>query len=143
MKSQDAEGNYKKVQVLPTDPEWRFVWRYFHQDKPNNYSIKKIYCIHERNQQQAFENSLSSIESEASTFQPTWHREPRAEQRAKAIERWKQSANIFSPFSHIEADGRRRALKEVKILPLWHGSSKEECESIATSGFVHFGNGFL
>ena len=45
MKSQDATGSYKKVQVIPDDPEWRFVCRYFHQDKPHQYSIRKVYCI--------------------------------------------------------------------------------------------------
>ena len=139
MKSQDATGSYKKVQVLPTDPEWRFVWRYFHQDKPHRYSIKKVYCIHERHQQQAFESNLSSLEREATKFKPTWHEEPRASQRAKAVERWRQLTDIFSPFSTMETDGRRKAWKEVKVLPLWHGSSEEVCESIATSGFVHFG----
>ena len=139
MKSQDATGSYKKVQVIPDDPEWRFVCRYFHQDKPNHYSIRKVYCIHERHQQQAFELNLSSIEREATKFKATWHEEPRASQREKAIERWKQSVNIFSPFYTMETDGRRRAWKNVKILPLWHGSSGEVCESIATSGFVHFG----
>ena len=139
MKSQDATGSYKKVQVIPDDPEWRFVCRYFHQDKPNHYSIRKVYCIHERHQQQAFELNLSSIEREATKFKATWHKEPRASQREKAIERWKQSVNIFSPFYTMETDGRRRAWKNVKILPLWHGSSEEVCESIATLGFVHFG----
>ena len=127
------------MQVLPTDPEWRFVWRYFHQDKPNHYNIKKNYCIHERHQQQVFELNLSSIERETSTFKPTWHQEPRVEQRLKAIERWKQLANIFSPFSTMETDGRRRAWEKVKILPLWHGSSEEACESVAKSVFVYFG----
>ena len=63
IKSQDSKSIYKKVQVLLTDPEWRFVWSYFHQDKPNNYNIKKIYYIHARDQQQAFEGSLSAIET--------------------------------------------------------------------------------
>ena len=139
MKSQNSTSSYKKVQVLPMDPEWRFVWRYFHHDKPNHYGIKKIYCIHERHQQQAFEFNISSIEREAIKFKPTWDQEPRALQRAKAIERWKQGADVFSPFSTMEADGRRKTWKEVKILPLWHGSSEEVCESIATLGFVHFG----
>ena len=139
MKSQNATSGYKKVQVLPTDPDWRFVWRYFHHDKPNHYNIKKIYCIHERHQQQAFELNLSSMEKEATKFKPKWHEEPRALQRAQAIERWKQSANIFSPFSSMETDGRRKVWNEVKLLPLWHGSSEEVCESIAASGFVHFG----
>ena len=138
MKSQTT-GNYRKVQVLPTDPEWRFVCRYFHQDKPNHFGIKKVYCIDEKHQQQAFEFNLSYIEKETTNFKPTWYNDPRASQRAKAIERWKQSANVFSPFFTMGAYGRRRTWKEVKILPLWHGSNSRECEAIATSGFVHFG----
>ena len=134
MQSQDTKRGYKKVQVLPTDPEWRFVWRYFHQDKPNHYGIKKIYCIH-GSQQQAFEDNLSFIEKEISTFQPTWNQESRAIQRARIIERWKKLVNIFSPFSTKEVDGSIRTWTNVKIFPLWHGSSEEMCDSIALSGF--------
>ena len=139
MKSQDAKGSYKKVQVLPTDPEWCFVWRYFHHDKPHRYGIKRIYCVYERHQQKTFEFNLSSVEREANKFKPTWDQEPRAQQRAQAIERWRKIANVFSPFFTLETDGTKRIWKYVKIIPLWHGSSKEMCESIATSGFVHFG----
>ena len=139
MKSQDAKCSYKKVQVLPTDPEWRFVWRYFHHDKPHRYGIKRIYCVYERHQQKTFEFNLSSIEREADKFKPTWDQEPRVQQRAQAVERWKQMVNVFSPFFTLETDGRKRNWKNTKIIPLWHGSSKEVCESIATSGFVHFG----
>ena len=136
MKSQDAKRGYKKVQVLPTDPEWRFVWRYFHQDKPNRYGIKKVYCVYESRQQQAFELNLSSIEKEAMDFQPTWSQDPWASQRTRVIERWKQSANIFSPFSTMEADGNIRIWKNVKILPLWYGTSAEMCDSISELGFI-------
>ena len=139
MKHQDVQGSYKKVQVLPTDPEWRFVWRYFHHDKPNKYGVKRIYCVHQRHQQQAFELNLSSMETEANTFKPTWSKEPRASQRAKAIERWKEAVDVFSPFDAMESDGRRRSFKKVKILPLWHGSNKSVLDSIAKSGFVFFG----
>ena len=139
MKSQETRGGYKKVQVLPTDPEWRFVWRYFHHDKPHRYGIKRIYCVYERHQQKTFEFNLSSIEREANKFKPTWSQEPRAQQRAQAIERWKQMVSVFSPFFTMETDGRKRYWKNTKIIPLWHGSSKEICESIATSGFVYFG----
>ena len=139
MKLQDVPVIYKKVQVLPTDPEWNFVCRCFHQDKPKRYGIKKVYCIYESHQQQAFELNLSTIEREAAKFKPTWYQEPFALQRAKTIERWKQLAGVFSPFSTMEADGRKRTWEEVKVLPLWHGSSEEMCESIATSGFAHFG----
>ena len=36
----DATLKYKKCQVLPTDPEWRFVWRMFHHNKPTNTGHK-------------------------------------------------------------------------------------------------------
>ena len=139
MRSQDARCSYKKVQVLPTDPEWRFVWRYFHHDKPNRYTIKRIYCIYEMHQQQDFELNLSHIEKEAAIFRPTWNQESCAVQRAKAIERWKASADVFSSFNTIEACGRIKSFKEVKILPLWHGSGKVVCDSIAKLGFFYFG----
>jgi hypothetical protein len=62
---------YKKVQVLPTDAEWRFIWRYFHHDKPTKYGLKGIYCVHERHQAKTFELNLSSMEREAETFKAT------------------------------------------------------------------------
>jgi hypothetical protein len=130
---------FKKVEVLPTDPEWRFVWRYFHHDKPTHYDLGRVYCIHERHQQQTFELNLSSQEREAEKFPPTWSHEARASQRAAAIDRWKEAAGVFSPFSTIEQDGRRRTWKNTKVMPLWHGSSEEVCASVAESGFVYFG----
>ena len=133
------KGQYKKVEVLPTDPEWRFVWKYFYHDKPKLWGINRVYCIHERHQQQAFEFGLSSIEREADTFKPNWNEEPRSAQRAQAIERWKGSAEIFSPFNTFESDGRRRNWTKTKILPLWHGTSKEIANSVAETGFVYFG----
>ena len=138
MKSQNAQGGYKKVQVLPTDPEWRFVWRYFHHDKPNKYAIKRIYCINKIQQQQVFEHNLSSIEREATAFQPAWNQESRVTQRAQAIELWKQTADLFSPFTSMKTNEREN-FKYVKIMPLWHISSKSVCNSGSEFGFVYFG----
>ena len=98
MRSKGAKGTYKRVQVLPTDPEWRFIWRCFYHDKPNQYGIKRIYCISKIQQQKAFELNLSSIEREARTFQRTWNQEPRFTQRAQAIELWKQNVRYFFSF---------------------------------------------
>ena len=135
MKQKGFQGTYKKVQVLPVDPEWRFVWRYFHHDKPNKYGIKRIFCIHQIHQQKTFELNLSNMETESHTFKPIWNQEP--SRRAKAIERWKQIADVFSPFDVMELDGRR-SFKEVKIIPLWYGSSKSVLDSIDKSGFLYF-----
>lgn len=135
----DASLKYKKCQVLPSDAEWRFVWRYFHHDKPTTYSIKCVHCIHERHQTQRFEMELSQIEREADKFQPNWSSMPRAKQRAAAIERWRSITQIFSPFKSIEGDGRRRNWSQTKILPLWHGTDAAVCNSISESGFVYFG----
>lgn len=137
MRSQ--KGKYKKIEILPTDPEWRFVWRYFYHDKPYKYGIKHIYCVHERHQQHTFELNLSSIEREVEKFPPTWNNEPRSKQRAQAIQRWKEATDPFSPFNTVESDGRKRNWKETKILPLWHGTSGAVGDSIAESGFVYFG----
>ena len=138
MKNQDMQGGYKKVQVLPTDPEWRFVWRYFHHDKPNKYGIKRIYCINKIQQKQAFELNLLSIEREAKTFQPTWNQEPRITQRAQAIELWKQTADAFSPFFIMEAN-EMESFEYVKIIPLWHVRSKSVCNFESETGFIYFG----
>ena len=138
IKRQDMQGNYKKVQVFPTDPEWRFVWRYFHHDKPNKYVIKRIYCIYKKKQQKDFELNLSSIEREAKTFKLAWGQESRSAQRAQAIELWKQTTDIFSPFGIMEANGRKN-FRHVKIMPLWHVSSKSVCNSGSESGFIYFG----
>ena len=42
----------------------------------------------------------------------------------------------------MEIDGSIRTWKNVKILPLWYGSSAETCELVAKSGFVYFGKIF-
>ena len=136
MKNQEVQGSYKKVQVLPTDSEWRFVWRYFHHDKPNKYGIKRIYCINKIQQQQTFELNLSYIEREAKAFQPTWDQESRVSQRAQAIELWKQIADIFSPFATKKTDERKN-FEYVKIMPLWHVRSKSVRNS--ESSFIYFG----
>jgi hypothetical protein len=134
---------YKKARVLPSDKEWRFIWRYFHADKPRRYGIKQIHIVHERHQQKAFEAALSSIEREASAFPPTWDQESRAGQRAQAIERWKESADIFSPFHTQEADGRKLVWSKTKVIPLWHGTNQAVCESIGTNGFAFFGKNVI
>ncbi|HPE85493.1 MAG TPA: hypothetical protein PLO43_04880, partial [Chlamydiales bacterium] len=135
----DTELKYKKCQILPTDPEWRFVWRMFFHSKPNRYSINRIYCIHERHQTTSFEHELSNLERDAAKFKPNWNQEPRADQRTKAMERFRIYSQIFSPFSSIENDGRRRNWSKAKIMPLWHGTSESVCHSISESGFVYFG----
>ena len=138
MSSHGAQHLHKRVQVLPTDPEWRFIWRYFHYDKPNKYRIKRIYCISRIQQQQAFELSLSSIEREAKIFQRTWNQESRYTQRAQAIELWKQTSDIFSPFC-VMKDNEIENFEYAKVIPLWHISSKAICNSGSESSFVYFG----
>ena len=131
---------YKITQLFPTDPEWAFVWHHFHHQKPTKYSLGKVLIIHERHQQQAFEQNLSRQEKEASKFPPNWDQEPRAPQRAQAIQRWKETTVQFSPFESMETDGRRNTWEAVKVLTLFHGTRKEICHSICESGHVYFGN---
>ena len=136
-----ANSPYKKTQVLPTDPEWRFVWRYFYQDKPISYGIKRIHCIHNASLSAIFEAGLIAQERESKTpiFRASWDQEPRAPQRAEAIDRWKTSVEAFSPFKTEDSDGRIHTWTETKVLPLWHGSSAEKVSAISELGYTFFG----
>ncbi|MCB1109195.1 MAG: hypothetical protein KDK44_06015 [Chlamydiia bacterium] len=130
---------YNKCLVLPSDPEWRFVWRLFHHSKPRKYSLMRIHLIHERHQMSSFESTLSQIDRESSKFLPNWKLERRAVQRESVIKRWQELVDVFSPFQTVEKDNRRRLWKQVKVLPLWHGANETVCHSICESGFTSFG----
>ncbi|MBH1988412.1 MAG: DUF1566 domain-containing protein [Myxococcaceae bacterium] len=136
-------ATYTKAEVLPSDPEWDFVWRYFYHDKPTKWGLSRVYCVHDRDQTNAFESNIARLEKDAIAFKPTWDTEPRADQRAIAIERWRQAVAAFSPFQIKENDGRRRTFQNTKILPLWHGSSQGKCHGIANNGFAFFGKSAL
>lgn len=129
---------YQRARVLPEDKEWRFIWRYFHSDKPTRYGIKRIWIVHQEQEQKAFEMNLTVQERESEIYPPTWDKEPRAEQRAKIIERWKQATDPFSPFHYQGDDRRNLTCIHTKILPLWHGASEKVWDSISTSDFAYF-----
>ena len=76
---------YRKVAVLPTDPEWRFVWKYFSHDGPNRYMIKSIYCVHHRKRMQTFENQLIDQDRAAKQFPSNWNQESNPELREKVM----------------------------------------------------------
>ena len=98
MQTQGTSISYKKVQALPTDPEWRFIWRYFHHDKPTRYGIKKIHCVHERSQMTAFESTLSSTEREAPNFQPNGIKNPEQINEPKSSTDGNKQQTSFPPF---------------------------------------------
>ena len=120
----DKEGtlSYKKCVVLSQDPEWDFVWKAFHHQKPTYYGIKRVFCIYQKEALQGFELQLSKSERQAEDplFQPKWDPHP---ERTKVIERWKE---VIGP------DGKT---KKVQILPLWHGSKAAKISSICHLGF--------
>ncbi len=139
--SKDA---FKKCEVLSTDPEVAFVLQYFMHQKPHKYGISKIYCIHNPDQTSSFESGIKIIEREAENpiyISKGKEEEPKKE-RAKALQRWKECTASFSPFK-IKGPRRTDKYTEVKVLPLWHGSSPEKCTSIFTSGFTSFGKHHL
>jgi ankyrin repeat protein/Tfp pilus assembly protein PilF len=114
---------YQKWELLPTDPEVKFVQERFNQSKPHRYAIKTIYYIHNPSHPQAFESELLNIEEEK--FPPRWSEEPHQEWKKKAIERWQKL---------VVHDN---SLKQAKVLFLWHGSAR--CDSICSLGFTYFG----
>src|SRR5690349_2978273 len=64
------EMQYRRCQILPSDPEFAFILEYFNHDKPPHYGIKNIYCIHTGSHTQAFESKIKNMELEADKFYP-------------------------------------------------------------------------
>ncbi len=129
---------YKKCQILSDDPECRFILEYFHHQKPPNYGICNIYCIHTPHLSKAFEAEIEKIDIKAKTFKPEWDEGTFKEKREKVIERWKEQVNQFYPIS-IQRPTRKDTYFNVRMLPLWHGTAKHVCHSIASTGFTYFG----
>lgn len=137
---ESAEGKmlYKKCEILPTDPEHNFILQYFMHQKPSRYSIAKAYCIHTPSLTGVFEGQLEIIDKEAEIFRPEWENEDLPDQRGLVIERWKEQVHGFYPIS-VKQITRCDPLLNVRMLPLWHGTTPTVCHSIAMSGFTYFG----
>ena len=135
--AEKAKGKtFAAVPVTNNDPEYAFVLHYFQHQKPPGFGIKKILCIHNPDQTQAFEGPLSGMEAAAKTFSPAWHQEEPKAHRAQTIERWRASVAPFSPFQ-ISHSKRIDAFSLCKVVPLWHGS--KFVDSISSIGFTFFG----
>ena len=37
-------SSFKQCQLLPSDPDYQFVYRYFHHELPTNRAIKRVFC---------------------------------------------------------------------------------------------------
>jgi hypothetical protein len=131
---------FTKCEVLPTDPEAAFVLAYFMHQKPHNYAIKRIYCIHNPDQTLSFEAGVKIIEREAENpiNTPKGKNEAPQHERDQALRRWQACTTSFSPIK-IKGPKRTDKYTEVKVLPLWHGTNQAVCQSVCTSGFTSFG----
>ena len=128
--------SFKKCDLPSNDPLSQFVVKYFFHHKPPNLGIKRIFCIHNPAQTQAFEAYLKTLEAEE--FPHNWQNESERSLRERTIQRWQSLTNGFTPLKVPEAD-RSRQLFKAKVLPLWHGTSSKKAVSIGNSGFTYFG----
>jgi hypothetical protein len=137
-----SDKSFKLCEVLTTDPDLQFILKYFEHQKPPGYSIKRIVCIHNPDHTGLFEFSLKNIEREANNpvFAPKGKDEEPKADRARVLSRWESQASQFSPveIKSLSSRGTDTCTK-AKVLPLWHGSTKEVCQSICWSGFTSFG----
>lgn len=129
---------YKKITLLPADPEYVFVANLFNATKPRSKVISKIHLIYNSSHLNLFEAELVNIDQEAKKFLPSWQQDPLKDERAKVIKRW---LDFTKPYSPVETNvqGKLIQLLSAKVMPLWHGSSEEKCTSICESGFTYFG----
>ena len=125
--------------IYPSDPEWDFVWKAFYGQKPQNYSIKRIYAIHHGGRQGSFENKLFDIDTNAQSFPPDYSHLSEKPHRDNIIQRWRKITDPFHPF---EIPGRDSgdSLVHPRILPVWHAPKKEnEAFSICNTGPIIVG----
>ncbi len=132
---QPSRDSYQAIEVLSSDAEFKFILKYFEQQKPPGYGIKRMMCVYNPIQMQSFESGIKTADLEAwkPLFAPKWKEEESTSERVRVIERWKKLTGQFSP---LECQGE---IKKAKVLPLWHGSSPEKCKSIFSTGFTSFG----
>jgi len=133
-----SDKTFKSCEVLPSDPEYAFVQEYFNHQRPPGSCITRIACIHNPAHTTAFEAEIKNIEAEATKFSPKGKEEEPKEARLKTIQRWEKLTEPLTPL-RIKTGRRTDKFEHARVLPLWHGSSKDKCNSIAQGGFVRFG----
>ncbi|MBS0649281.1 MAG: hypothetical protein JSS10_08680 [Verrucomicrobia bacterium] len=137
-----SDKSFKLCEVLTTDPDLQFILKYFEHQKPPGYSIKRVVSIHNPDQTTFFEAGLKNMERESNNpiFAPKGKNEDPITDRVRVLSRWESQASQFSPveIKSLSSRGTDTCTK-AKVLPLWHGSTKEVCQSICWSGFTSFG----
>jgi len=128
---------FKRCEVLSSDPEFRFLFRYFFDHKPPGLSIRRVTCIHNPSQTKSFEGSLTGMEKAAQQFRPAWDEEEPKALRAKTTQRWLDQTAQFSPFIVRVDEQRKERFVHIRLLPLWHGT--KHVDSICEIGFTFFG----
>ncbi|MGE3557258.1 MAG: hypothetical protein AB7M93_30570 [Candidatus Obscuribacterales bacterium] len=142
-----AQGGYKKVAVEKEDPEWAFVATYLNHHPPENRSIGKIWAIHKPQDTKVFELHLNAqqLTAQSPHFKPAWSQkqnDPLLAFRKEVFLRWESVIKQFAGFRVPELGSRALPIDMVGILPLWHGTSRQKCESICQTGFHTFGSHF-
>ena len=138
--SGDKAKPFVACELSQSDPECAAVMRYFLEQKPQNYGIKSILCVHNPAQTQNFEGSLQLMEAGAKNFPPTWRDEEPKLERANAMKCWDEQTRQFSPIE-ISSSKRTDKIVSCRVIPVWHGTNR--AESICSSGFAIFGKHHL
>lgn len=135
-----SQNSYRTYELLPSDPEYDFVLKRFYDKQPTNRALKRIVCIHQPKLSSIFENTIPIMEAQADqdAFRPNWEQEKNRSERERAMTRFESLTRPFSPFA-ISSENRKEIFQRVKILPVWHGTSRSKCESIFQSGLTYFG----
>jgi len=125
---------FRKVVVLPTDPEWDAVGDAFNQPRrlPHCW-VRRAYLIDNQGLLEAFINGLTNINDIASKFPPEWRNLYPNRDREIVIERW----NRLAGDRRVRVREGESLLEKIRVLPLWHGSpTAEKVDSICQIGFI-------
>ena len=138
LKPFDATGAFKRCALPSSDAAMELIRRHFFANKPPGLGIRFVDYIHNEKAVQEFEGRLGTMDVEAKkvAFSPEWSKEKDAGERRKRIERWKSSADLFTP---LKVPSAKQNIESARVVPLWHGTSGDNCLSICSSGFATFG----
>eukprot|EP01080_Neovahlkampfia_damariscottae_P010154 gene10154-2574_t len=126
---------YKILKIEPQNLEYKKITKHFDDSK---FKITHAYCVYNDSLEHLFSHRLEnlSIRLTKDVFKPKWENETNKETRLKTLDRM----NTF-----VEEE-----YKGVKIIPIFHGCSRESVYEICETGFANlkltdsgfFGTGF-
>lgn len=125
-------GGARALHLQPSAKEEDKVLRVWDRKPIPGYRIKSIKVIYNPEHARGFETSLGMLNARHNKkeFLPAWMLQGNVEQQA-------QRQRIMDEIEALAAEYQDRDNPHVRMLPMWHGTSREAIDSICEVGFAN------